>query len=115
MTEVSVESDYQKYRGKCKEMSEELAAKDPSLRVVRGYYFDAMWGKQGHWWCEDKDGKIIDPTKDQFPSKGSGQYTEFDGWLNCENCDKRIHEDKAEFHGSYAFCCIGCACRFVGI
>lgn len=31
-------SDYAKYRGKCKEMSEEAVAQDPSLRLVRGYY-----------------------------------------------------------------------------
>ena len=32
--------DYQRYRGKCKEMSEALIAADPSLRLVRGHYYD---------------------------------------------------------------------------
>jgi len=29
-------SDYEKYRGKCKEFSEALIKKDPTLRLVRG-------------------------------------------------------------------------------
>ncbi len=35
-------SDYLKYRGKCKEMSEQLCATDPTLTLVRGYYVDAI-------------------------------------------------------------------------
>lgn len=108
-------SDYVKYRGKCKEMSEALVKENPELRLVRGYYFDALWGKQGHWWCEDKDGNIIDPTKDQFPSKGHGHYQEFDGWFECAQCGAPVHEDKATFEGNYVFCSTRCFGRFVGV
>jgi hypothetical protein len=103
------------FRGKCKEMSEELIEKDPTLRLVRGYYFDALWGRQEHWWCEDGSSNIIDPTKDQFPTKGNGAYVEFDGIIECSQCGKTMKEEQAMFHGNYAFCCTGCACRFVGI
>lgn len=103
-------------RGRCKELSEALISKNPDLRLVRGYYFDALWGKQGHWWCQNiHTGEIVDPTKDQFPTRGEGHYLEFDGWFECANCDKKIHEDAAEYLGSYAFCSIRCASRFVGL
>ena len=65
----SEETDYSKYRGKCKQFVDEPVAKDTSLRAVRGYYHCPIWGKQAHWWAEDKDGKIIDPTVKQFPQK----------------------------------------------
>lgn len=111
---IDQESDYVKYRGKCKEMSEALIAENPTLRLVRGHYYDGLWGKQGHWWCVDPEGNIIDPTKDQFPSKGQGSYVEFDGWYRCEECDKRVHESKAYFD-SHVFCSERCFKRCVGL
>lgn len=108
-------TDYQKYRGKCKEMSEALAAKNLDLRIVRGWYFDALWGQQEHWWCEDKEGNIHDPTKRQFPSKGSGQYVEFDGFYSCEQCGERIHVDNAYFEDHHIFCSGTCFRRCVGL
>lgn len=66
------ESDYIQFRGKCKEMSQELVKADPSLTLVRGHYHCPIWGKQAHWWVNDEDGNIIDPTARQFPSKGNG-------------------------------------------
>lgn len=109
------DSDYLKYRGKCKEMSEALIADNPDLRLVRGHYCDAIWGYQPHWWCEDKDGNVIDPTKDQFPTKGEGAYIEFDGMVECAQCDKRMHETEASFHGNYAFCSLRCEGKFIGV
>jgi len=82
--------NYRKYRGKCKEMSEELCAADPTLRLVRGYYHCPHWGKQAHWWCSRPDGIIVDPTVLQFPSKGYGVYEEFDGICECEYCGKLV-------------------------
>jgi hypothetical protein len=98
-------------------MSEALVAADPSLRLVRGHYYCSSWGPQPHWWCEDKDGNVIDPTKDQFPSQGRGFYEEFDGTLECDECGKEITEAEATFisDGKYAMCSNACACRFVGI
>ena len=37
------QSDYLKYRGKCKEMSEALVANNPALRLVRGHYWCPIW------------------------------------------------------------------------
>jgi hypothetical protein len=108
-------SDYEKYRGKCKEECEKLLKQDPSLTMRRGYYHCPIWGKQQHFWCTDKKGKIVDPTKRQFPSKGCGEYEEFDGKLTCEQCGKPTTEEDAVISGSYACCSGECMCRLVGL
>lgn len=109
------ETDYQKYRGKCKEMSEELVKADHTLVLVRGYYHCPSWGEQPHWWCKKSDGTIVDPSKDQFPSKGIGEYVEFDGNVECSNCHKVMKEEEADLQGNYAFCSYECYGRFVGV
>jgi len=106
--------DYQKYRGKCKEMSEALVAIDPTLTLMRGHYIDPVWGKQPHWWAKKPDGTIVDPTADQFPSKGCSVYVEFDGTLQCSECGKDMKEEEADIDGNYAFCSYECHGRFVG-
>jgi len=106
-------TDYEKYRGKCKEMSEDLILKDPTLTLVRGYYYDYQWGKQEHWWCQREDGTIVDPTKDQFPSKGSGLYEPFSGVCECETCGKDVLEEDATMAGPYPCCSYECAMRLV--
>lgn len=112
----SEETDYSKYRGKCKQFVDELVAKDTSLRAVRGYYHCPIWGKQAHWWAEDKDGNIIDPTVKQFPTKGvAAEYEEFDGNIECAQCGKMTTEETAYFYGNYAFCSVRCCARFVGV
>lgn len=107
--------DYLEYRGKCKEMSEALILKDPSLTLVRGTYWDYMWGDQPHWWCTREDGTIVDPTAKQFPSKGQGDYTPFDGVIICSQCGKETNEDEASFESNYAFCSGLCHGKFVGV
>lgn len=108
-------SDYQKYRGKCKEMSEAACAADPTLTLVRGWYHDLLWGKQAHWWCVKPNGKIVDPTALQFPTKGHGYYEPFNGLVECAECHEEIEEHKAQFEGRYAFCSGRCKLRFVGL
>jgi hypothetical protein len=77
---MTADEGYRLYRGKCKQMSEESCKADPSMRLVRGHYLCPIWGvEEPHWWCERSDGTIFDPTKDQFPSRGMGLYTPFDG------------------------------------
>jgi len=101
---------YAEFRGRCKEMSEALVASDPSLSLKRGHYFEPAWGgDQPHWWCEDIDGNVVDPSKGQFPSNGTSIYTEFDGFVDCTNCRKEIHEDEiyAAF-GSRVYCSYDC-------
>lgn len=109
-------SDYSKYRGKCKELCAEAIQKDPSLRLVRGYYFCPIWNtEEQHWWTVKPDGTIHDPSAKQFPSKGCGIYTEFDGTVTCEECGKKIKEEDCIMQGPYPVCSTLCACRLVGV
>lgn len=64
--------------GECADVTRDIAAKDPSLTRVRGFYHCHQWGRRAHWWLKDSAGKVIDPTKMQFPSAGSGEYEEYD-------------------------------------
>ena len=108
-------TDYEKYRGKCKEMSEALVEADATLTLVRGHYDCPLWGKQPHWWVKDQNGKIIDPTVKQFPSKGTGEYVEFNGFVECAQCGKVTEEANASFDSNYAFCSGPCYGKFVGV
>jgi len=108
-------TDYMQYRGRCKELSEQAIAADPTLRLVRGYYHCPIWGRQEHWWTSRQDGTIHDPSARQFPSKGIGEYEEFSGICECANCGKEIEEADAISYGSYAFCSSECVCAFVGV
>jgi hypothetical protein len=110
-----METNYSKYRGKCKEKAVELAAVKPSLRVVKGHYHCPIWGNQQHWWCEDENGVVVDPTAKQFPSGGIGEYVEFDGYAECSQCGTRKREEEMRFEGSYAFCSGKCFGVFVGV
>lgn len=101
-------SDYTKYRGRCKEMSEAAVADDPTLRLVRGWYHCPIWGKQPHWWAERPDGTVVDPSARQFPSKGIGEYEEYDGTIECEQCGRVVAEADAYFDGHHAFCSYSC-------
>lgn len=111
-----LQTDYSKYRGKCKELSEAACAANPSLMMIRGHYFCPIWNTQeAHWWCEDKHGNITDPSKNQFPSKGLGEYVAFDGTMECAECGKTLQEHDAVFESSYAFCSTRCLMKFVGL
>ncbi len=112
----SEESNYLKYRGKCKELSEDACFEDPSLRLVRGHYYCPSWNREmAHWWTVRKDGTIYDPSKLQFPSAGMGIYTEFDGIVQCSECGKEMKEEEASFESNYCFCSTACHMRFVGL
>ena len=109
-------NNYLEYRGKCKEMSEAAVAEDPSLTLVRGWYYCPIWNRrEPHWWCKKPDGTIVDPTCLQFPSGGLGEYEEFNGVVTCAECGKEIPEEKARFDSNYAFCSDLCNMRFVGL
>ena len=108
-------NNYLEYRGKCKELSEEAVRLDPTLTLVRGFYHCPIWGKQPHWWTKNPNGEIYDPTKLQFPSGGLGEYEEFDGFVECAECGRKIKETEARFDSKYAFCSDGCNMRFVGL
>ena len=113
---MSEQSDYMKYRGKCKEMSEALVKADPSLRLVRGHYYCPIWNRnEPHWWCVNKKGEIIDPTAKQFGSGGAGEYTEFDGSCECSQCGKKGKEEDFTHESRYSFCSYRCHGKFVGV
>jgi hypothetical protein len=110
------ESNYKKYRGKCKEFCEKEIEKNPLLILVRGYYYCPIWNKEEpHWWLIDDKNNIIDPTVLQFPSKGFGEYIPFNGFVNCSECGKEIKEEEADIDGNYCFCSNDCHLRFVGL
>jgi hypothetical protein len=111
-----MKTNYQKYRGKCKEFCKQAILEDPSLKLVRGFYHDPIWGKQQHWWTIRPDGSIFDPTKKQFPSGGIKEfYEEFNGTLECAQCGTKIKESEVIPYGRYGFCSGTCRCKFVGI
>ena len=108
------ESDYVKFRGRCKEYCEAAIAEDPSLTLVRGHYMDWIWGPQQHWWLKRSDGSIYDPTSAQFPTKGTAEYVEFDGYLECEYCGKSVREEDVYSVGHHVYCCGECYGHDVG-
>ena len=106
-------SDYEKYRGKCKEMCEQEVANDPTLTLVRGHYHCPIWGEQEHWWLVHPDGSIVDPTVRQFPSKGLGEYVPWNGVCPCAECGMDCNEETLVRHSG---CCSGrCFGRMVGV
>lgn len=111
-----METNYSKYRGKCKELCEKAIKEDPTLTIVRGYYFEPLWDtEEPHWWTVKPDGTIYDPSVKQFPSIGAGIYTEFDGNVICENCGKVTKEENSQHIGNYPVCSNTCAMRVVGL
>ena len=109
-------TDYMKFRGQCKVLSEAAVAADPTLTLVRGHYFCPLWNREEqHWWTVRPDGTIHDPSAKQFPSAGLGEYTPFSGMVECSNCGTEKPEAEMDFEGRYAFCCYTCHGQFVGV
>ncbi len=110
------QSNYKKFRGKCREFCDQAINEDPTLTLVRGHYFCPIWNTdEPHWWTVRQDGTIHDPTALQFPSKGGGIYTPFNGMCECAECGKEFPEADGRFDSNYAFCSGRCNARFVGI
>ena len=112
-----MEDYYTKYRGKCKELSEAFLEENPEYELVRGYYICPMWGAQQHWWAKHTETfEIVDVTVKQFPTAGAGaSYEEFDGYVACSECGKRIKEEDAQFAGRYPVCSTKCYGTLVGV
>lgn len=64
--------------GRCKEYCIQMLQEFPELHLVRGHHDDPIWGLREHWWLMTKTGEIIDPTANQFPGKGIGEYHVWD-------------------------------------
>lgn len=105
------------FRGKCKELSESLIKDNPSLRLVRGFYYEPYWNREEeHWWCVDNEGRIHDPTRMQFPSGGVEDfYREFDNKFDCSQCGEEKQADEMYHEGKYHFCSSECYGRCVGV
>jgi hypothetical protein len=77
-------------RGKCQSFSQKMVKAFPELRLRKGFYYDAEWGQEQHYWTIDPSGGVIDPTAAQFPSRGIGVYEHLeDSELpigKCMNC-----------------------------
>jgi hypothetical protein len=109
-------NDYLKFRGRCKELAEKAVVEDPTLRLVRGYYYCPITNREEqHWWTVDPDGNIYDPSCAQFPSRGAGEYEEFTGVVTCEVCGVGMVEEEALFQGSHIVCRGGCYGILVGV
>jgi hypothetical protein len=83
--------------GCCSEVTEAMAAAFPELTRVRGHYYCWVWGERTHWWLEDTENNIVDPTAAQFPSKGSGTYvpsdeTQAEPTGRCPNCGGYVYD-----------------------
>jgi hypothetical protein len=99
--------------GECAEVTEAMAAAFPELRRVPGHYYCHTWGERAHWWLVAPDGQIIDPTAQQFPSAGLGEYVEWDGsplpTNPCANCGEPVYDGSAvcgeECHRAYVAYC----------
>lgn len=84
--------------GKCHEYCLEMQKVFPELQLVRGHYYCLIWGKREHWWLKIND-TVVDPTKDQFPTKGTGNYIELDSnepepTGRCPNCGEYCYDNK---------------------
>jgi hypothetical protein len=110
------ETGYEKFRGKCHELSLQAIEEDPTLTLVRGHYYCPIWNKEeAHWWTVRPDGTIHDPSKAQFPSGGLGTYTPYKGVVTCEECGQELPEAEATFDGHHVFCSSECYGRCVGL
>ena len=96
--------------GTCAETTLEMAAAFPELTRVRGHYYCVVWGERSHWWLTTPDGEIIDPTADQFPSKGNGVYVPWNDedeepTGKCPQCGELVYSGKM-------FCNDNCALEY---
>ena len=102
--------------GTCERAVNELVSADPSLTKVAGWYIDMVWGSREHFWAVDPDGKIVDPTVEQFPTghiPSLRQYVPYEGFYPCPGCGILIECERREDAGG--FCCGACYGSVVGI
>ena len=61
--------------GQCLDTCLRMQQTFPELRLVSGHYDCPLWGLREHWWLVAPDDAIVDPTAEQFPSRGvMGEY-----------------------------------------
>ena len=91
--------EHQNIRGKCAQVTSEMAIVFPELIRVRGFVHHILSEKPSeHWWLKNNDGKIIDPTAKQFG--GILEYEEWDEEQEeptgkCLNCGTHCYHGSA--------------------
>jgi hypothetical protein len=78
----------------CREVTQSMAEAFPDLKRIRGHYCCPVSGTQPHWWLIDSQGSIVDPTANQFPSRGTGDYVEYAGpepTGKCLDCGELVY------------------------
>lgn len=112
-----VEKKEGKLLGRCKEAVEEMVLAFPELKKVPGHVY-CGWGRRGHWWCVTSDGKIVDPTVQQFDI-----VFEYEPWVpgtevrvgKCMECGEEIWkaiQSLEEEPGRETFCSKDCEIAF---
>lgn len=100
----------------CREITLAMQEVFPELTRVRGHYYCPYTGERPHWWLVAPDGTIVDPTADQFPSKGSGVYVPWDESQpeptgRCPNCGEYCYDGRElcseSCHRAYVAYCTG--------
>lgn len=102
---------------RCGEVSREMRAAFPELRLVRGHYICLILREElPHWWLVTHDGRVVDPTAIQFPSNGNGEYIPRDESQpeptgRCYNCGNLCFDGSAccstDCHVEYRAFCMG--------
>ena len=85
---------YRTSHHKCGIFVRAMQAKFPELRRVPGFYFtpDGQGSFGEHWWLQDAEGGVVDPTADQFPCLDQGRYVPYDPAVHltvkgkCQHC-----------------------------
>lgn len=94
--------------GLCKLAVDQMSEEFPELRKVRGHVH-CSWGKRAHWWLEDPEGNIVDPTASQFPLISRYEHWDSSKELKlgkCLNCGEIIWGKVNE--GPQQFCSPEC-------
>ena len=82
--------------GACAKATQEMVEAFPELERVPGHIYVMGWGRRAHWWCEDPNGNVVDPTASQFPG-GVLHYESFEPGHEvrtgrCMNCGEDLYE-----------------------
>lgn len=82
--------------GLCLEWSTALQQAFPELKIVKGRVRLADQDTAGHYWCETKEGIVVDPTPEQFyPSIIKYEkHGEAKPTGKCQWCGKTTYEEE---------------------
>lgn len=111
MYEFWIDNNVTETYGTCNQVTQQMVIEFPDLTRVRGHYLCPLWGQREHWWLVDPEGEIVDPTKKQFPSKGTGQYIPLKEGTpeptgKCPNCSAYVYDGNT-------CCCPGCFKEYI--